>query len=330
MVSFSAGVATANMTLYDGSTTTNVTASQGSLTDTTGIFTVNGGATAVSFSVANPGTETAGTQFGVSITAIDTWGNTATGYTGTKTLSFSGPGSSPGGTAPKYPTNGSVTFSAGTATPNVTLYNASASTNLTVTLGSVTGSTGAFTVTGSGSASSFTVTNPGTQTAGTPFNVSVTAMDAWGNTATAYTGNQTLSFSGPGTSPGGNAPSYPTGGVVGFSNGTATIPVTLYKSSTTTNLTLSQSGTTGSTGTFTVSPAGTSTFNVANPGTQTAGIAFGVSITATDAWGNTTPSYTGNRSLSFERGGEHAPTAPFPSTRPAAWSASAPASPQPT
>ena len=311
VVSFSAGVGTATMTLYDGSTTTNVTATQGSLTDTTGIFTVNGGATAVSFSVTNPGTQTAGTQFGLSIAAIDTWGNTATGYTGTKTLTFSGPGSSPGGTAPKYPTNGSVTFSAGTATPNVTLYNASASTNLTVTLGSITGSTGAFTVTGSASANSFTVTNPGTQTAGTPFNVSVTAVDAWGNTATAYTGNQTLGFSGPGTSPGGNAPSYPTGGVVGFNNGSATIPITLYKSSTTTNLTLSQSGTTGSTGTFTVSPAGTSTFNVANPGTQTAGIAFGVSITATDAWGNTTPSYTGNQTLSFS-GAANAPNGTAP------------------
>ncbi len=328
VVSFSAGVGTATMTLYDGSTTTNVTATQGSLTDTTGIFTVNGGATAVSFSVANPGTQTAGTQFGLSIAAIDTWGNTATGYTGTKTLTFSGPGSSPGGTAPKYPTNGSVTFSAGTATPNVTLYNASASTNLTVTLGSITGSTGAFNVTGSASANSFTVTNPGTQTAGTPFNVSVTAVDAWGNTATAYTGNQTLGFSGPGTSPGGNAPSYPTGGVVGFNNGSATIPITLYKSSTTTNLTLSQSGTTGSTGTFTVSPAGTSTFNVANPGTQTAGIAFGVPITATDAWGNTTRATPATRRCpSAVR--RTRPTAPPPSTRPAAWSASAPASARP-
>ena len=84
--------------------------------------------------------------------------------------------------------------------------------------------------------------------------MSITAIDTWGNTATAYTGNQTLTFSGPGTSPGGNAPSYPTGGVVAFTNGTATANVTLYNASTTTDLTATQGTLSDDTGTFTVSP----------------------------------------------------------------------------
>ena len=297
VVSFTAGTATANVTLYNASTTTNLTATAGTLTDNTGNFTVNGGATAVSYNVANLGTQTAGTQFGVSITAIDTWGNTATGYAGTKTLTFSGPASSPGGTSPKYPTNGSVTFTAGTATANVTLYNASTTTNLTATAGAVTGSTGTFTVSPAGT-SAFNVANPGTQTAGTQFGVSITAIDAWGNTTPSYTGNQTLTFSGPALA-GGTAPKYPTGGVVSFTAGTATANVTFDNASTTTDLTATQGTLSDDTGAFTVSPGGASDYSVANPGTQTAGTQFGVSITAIDTWGNTATAYTGNQTLTF-------------------------------
>ena len=76
--------------------------------------------------------------------------------------------------------------------------------------------------------------------AGSPFAVTVTAIDNWGNTATSYTGNQTLSFSGAGTSPGGNAPSYPTNGVVAFSAGVGTATMTLYNASATTNVTATQ------------------------------------------------------------------------------------------
>src|SRR2546423_13921347 len=58
----------------------------------------------------------------------------------------------------------------------------------------------------------FKVTAPASATAGTAFNtVALTAQDAYNNTATGYAnGNHAINWSGASTSPGGNAPSYPT------------------------------------------------------------------------------------------------------------------------
>ena len=82
--------------------------------------------------MANPGTQTAGTAFNVTITAIDAYGNTATGYAGAKAVTFSGPANSPNGHAPTYPA--SVTFAAGVGTASVTLFDAQ-TTTLTATPG---------------------------------------------------------------------------------------------------------------------------------------------------------------------------------------------------
>ena len=53
------------------------------------------------------------------------------------------------------------------------------------------------------------MSTPGTQTAGTAFNVTITATDAYGNAATNYAGAQTVTFTGPSNSPNGTAPAYP-------------------------------------------------------------------------------------------------------------------------
>jgi len=75
-VSFSGGLGTASITLYDASATTTLTATQSSVTGTTSAsFTVSP-AGAASFTVANPGTETAGTSFGDALTALDAYDNT--------------------------------------------------------------------------------------------------------------------------------------------------------------------------------------------------------------------------------------------------------------
>ncbi len=81
--------------------------------------------------MSNPGTQAAGTSFNVTITALDAYGNTATGYTGRRP-SLQRPGHPPNGTAPTYPA--SVTFTNGVGTASVTLYDAQ-TTTLTATQG---------------------------------------------------------------------------------------------------------------------------------------------------------------------------------------------------
>ena len=300
-INFSGGVGTGSITLYDAQTTT-LTATQGLVTGTSGNITVNPLTTATAYSVANPGNQVAGVSFSESISAVDTYGNVVTSYSGGKTLTFSGPANSPNGTAPKYPTGvfggNNATFNSGVATVSITLYDAQ-STALTVKLGTtLSGVSTGFTVTGGNTAGGFTVANPGTQTAGTAFSVSITATDPYGNPATAYTGNQTLTFSGPANAPNGNAPSYPAGGVVSFSGGVGTAQVTLYKASTTTNLNVSQSAASGSTGSFTVTGGSTTAFTLSAP-SPTAGSAFTETLTQVDNYGNSAATFTGSQAVSF-------------------------------
>jgi hypothetical protein len=87
------------------------------------------------------------------------------------------------------------------------------------------------------------LTPGGTKTAGTAFNVRVTARNGTTTDAT-YTGSHNLTFSGPGQNAGFAAPTYPTSGT--FAAGVATVSVTLRKAETVT-FTVSESTRTGST-----------------------------------------------------------------------------------
>ena len=105
--------------------------------------------------------------------------------TGTQVIAFSGPASSPNGTAPVYPAN--VSFAIGVGTASITLYDAQ-TTTLTATQGSVTGTSGNITVKGL-TATTLSVAGFTTPTAaGVAHNVTVTAVDAFGNRATGYRG----------------------------------------------------------------------------------------------------------------------------------------------
>ena len=84
--------------------------------------------------VVNP---MAGTSFNITLTAVDTNNVIDTTYSGTKTISYSGPASSPSGYAPVYTT--SVTFSGGQATGVAMTLNDAQTTTVTATDGSVTG-----------------------------------------------------------------------------------------------------------------------------------------------------------------------------------------------
>lgn len=175
------------------------------------------------FQVTAPPTATAGTGFSVTVTAQTVSNATATSYTGTKSIVWSGAGSAPNGSTPTYPA--SVTFANGVGTASVSLVKAETAA-LTASEGAITGTSGNIVV-GHSAASQFSVVAPTPQVAGTAFNVTLSAGDVFGNPATGYTGPKSVAWTGPASSPSGTAPTYPA--TVTFTNGVGTASVTLVK-----------------------------------------------------------------------------------------------------
>ncbi len=294
-VTFTAGVgAAASIKLYDAQSTT-LKAKEGTIEGTSGSFTVKA-ATAKKFTVPTPSEQEAGASFNVTLTAIDEWSNTATGYAGARTLTWSNPANAPNGTAPEYPSTATtVTFTAGVGTASqIKLYDAQ-STTLKAKEGTIEVTSAAFTVKAA-SAISFSMPTPAEQTAGTAFNETVTAWDSWHNTAKSYVGAKTVTFSEPSSSPSGQAPIYPA--TVTFAAGAGTASIKLYDAQSTT-LKAKEGTIEGTSGSFTVKAAATKKFTVPTPAEQEAGVAFNVTLTATDEWGNLTTSYSGAKTLAF-------------------------------
>jgi hypothetical protein len=276
-VSFSAGVGTASITLYDAQTTT-LSASQSfpTVSGSTSSFTVSPAAVSA-LAVASPGTQTAGVAFSATLSAVDAYGNTQPSYEGTRSLTFSEPDASPSGKAPEYPA--SVNFTAGTGKAAITLYDAQ-TTPLAVSDGILSGTSSNFTV-GAAPTSSLTLSTPA-PTAGSAFSETLTAKDIYGNPS--LNGAKSVSFSGPSASPSGKAPSYPSS--VSFSSsGVGSASITLYDVQTTT-LTATIGSASGTSAGFTVKAAATGTFSVSTPSAQVAGTPFNVTLTATDTFGN--------------------------------------------
>lgn len=152
-------------------------------------------------------TQNAGTQFKIlTITAqLPYNAGTDTSYTGSKTLTFTGPGISAKGNGPTYPAT--VTFTNGIATNvPITLFKAE-TTTLQATQGPVTGTSNSFTVNG-GAVAGYSIDTVGTQQAGTPFGVTVRTVDQYGNAA-PYANTDTVTWTLPQSSPNGTAPFYP-------------------------------------------------------------------------------------------------------------------------
>ena len=207
------------------------------------------------------GSQTAGTPFTIgTITAQLYGGGTDTTYSGVKTLTFTGPSTSPKGNVPTYPAT--VTFVNGIASNvSITLYTAQ-TTTLTATQGLITGASNSFTV-AAGATAGFTIDAVGTQTAGTAFGVTVHSADAYGN-STSDNGVKSLSWTtSPGNSPNGTAPTLNAGTAtsVNFVNGMG-IPtgLVLVNASGSSTLTVTQVATakTGTSASFTVNAAAAS------------------------------------------------------------------------
>jgi hypothetical protein len=238
---FNEGSGKATVTLYNAALTT-LAAKDGPISGSSTSFSVSPAAIA-SIAVTNPGAQTAGKAFELSVTAKDKYGN---GATGAQTLAFSGPSSSPSGKAPSYPE--SVTFAAGSGKASTTLYDAQKAA-ITVKQGSVSGASGEFTVSPA-AAAALTVPAPEATVAGKAFEETITAKDEYGNVATGYTGAHTLAFSGPSSSPSGEAPKYPSGAST-FTEGAAKGSITLTDAQTTT-LTVKEGTLSGTSSIFTV------------------------------------------------------------------------------
>src|SRR4029077_3524862 len=137
-------------------------------------------------------------------------------------------------------------------------------------------------------ASTYQVSAPSSGTAGTAFNVTLTAKDAFGNTATGYTG--TVHF----TSSDGQAvlpANYAfTAGDAGIHTFSATLKTAGSRSVTATD---TAAGSTTGSATVSVSAAAASTYQVSAPSSATAGSSVNVTVSAKDAFGNTATGYTG-------------------------------------
>jgi hypothetical protein len=154
-----------------------------------GAFEVQPAGQATHLSIQAPATVTAGTPFPITVTALNDFGQPATGYTGTVHFVASN------GAMADYtftPADmGTHAFS------NLVLRRAG---TLTVT-GTDTGNdsiNGRFTlVVYAAAADHIQITLPGSATAGTPFDLVVTIQDAYGNTVTGYTGTVTFATDDP-------------------------------------------------------------------------------------------------------------------------------------
>jgi hypothetical protein len=190
--------------------TVNITVADGSVTNGTGlsVTVAAGGPATLSLSAATT-TPVAGAANNLSVTAaaLDAYGNTATSYTGDKSLTFSGAGISPNGTVPtvsdksgtpvNFGTATTITFVAGSSTVTgssngvMKLYKAEVA-NVTVSDGAI-GSAPALSLTVSaGPASGLCILSATSCTGSTvsgghsfTFTSHVGLIDQYGNTATA-------------------------------------------------------------------------------------------------------------------------------------------------
>lgn len=233
---------------------------------------------------SQPGTVTAGTNFGLVVKAKDGAGNVDTSFNGSVTVSAQGPGLQ--GTLTVAAVNGVATFS------GLKLKQAGSDQTLTVTAsGALDGDTDPFTVV-PGTAAKLAIATVSPVVAADGFSLEVSAVDVLGNVATSFNGDITLSLA---TNPGGAT----LGGTLTLRavNGTATFStLTLDKRGTGYTLQAVSSGlTTATTAAFSVIDQLVVTTQP--PGNINAGASFGLIVTAMDALGRVDTSFTGNVSV---------------------------------
>ncbi|GAA0717424.1 choice-of-anchor Q domain-containing protein [Dokdonella soli] len=276
------GVGTFNATLKTAGTQ-SITATDtlnGALTATQGGIVVNAGAATGFTAGGYPSPATAGTSGSFTVTARDAFGNLAVSYAGT--VHFS---SSDG--AAILPANSGL--AGGVGTFNATLKTAGTQGIAAIDTGnaSITGTQAGIVVNAAAAATFMVSGYPSPVAAGSSNGFSVTAKDAFGNTATGYAGIVHFTSSDSAAMLPANAP---------LTNGVGLFNATL-KTVGTQSLTATDTATASVTGTQTgivVNPGAGATFTVSTyPSPVTAGTSNSFTVTAKDSSGNTATGYTG-------------------------------------
>jgi hypothetical protein len=337
-VNTSSGIATfSGLSIDKVGTGYTLTATGNTVSTTPGVivssaFNITAGP-ATRLQITGTGSQTAGASQNLTITAYDAGGNTATPYTGAKSLTFSGANSSTSPvTAPTVSDNTGAAVNFGTAT-NITFTNGvatvSSTTNgvmrlyrvendsIAVTDGTIssTGTDKLYVVVSVGAASKLAfTTQPGSSPSGVAFPTqpAVTLQDAYGNTVTGTAQNVTLAIQNN-AGPGGVLSGTKTV-AVNTSTGVATFSgLSIDKVGT--GYTLTATGNTVSTtpgvivsSAFNITAGSATRLVITGQATQTAGASQNLTVTAVDAAGNTATSYTGAKSLTFS--GANSSTSP--------------------
>lgn len=182
---------------------------------------VSGSPTKLTLAAATT-TPLAGAADDLTIAAVDTYGNPASSYEGSKALTFSGASASPGGNVPTvssaagvavpFASATTIEFEEGVASTaadangEMILYKGGA-TSVKVTDGTLTSSTALAVTVALGDATKLTLTDStSTPSATGTSNLTTTAQDPYGNTVTAYAGSREIVFSGASSSPSGASP----------------------------------------------------------------------------------------------------------------------------
>jgi hypothetical protein len=301
---FTAGVLSSHavtLTQAGASSTVTATKSGGSETGTSNTFTVNpAGLDHFTFAAASPQTDAVAFTGTNTLTAQDVYGNTVTSFDASAnnvTITALSPlTGTVSGLHGSNVLNQAADFTSGVAnlttlgmkyTGNAATgaFRATSATGKTGDSGSVTIAVGAlhhFAVTSTGGGSI------ATQTAGTAFNVKVTAQDAGNNTVTAFTGTVDVSSNRTCSSGCATTAAF-TAGVL------SSQAVTLTQAGASSTITATKTGSseTGTSNTFTVSPAALDHFVFAAASPQTNAVAFtGTNtLTAQDAYDNTVTTF---------------------------------------
>jgi hypothetical protein len=281
---------------------------------------------------ASTSTPAAAAATRLTITAEDEDGNTLTSYTGSHKLVFSGASPSPDGTEPvvveksgtavPFGSPTALTFKKGVATASsrknglMKLYDAGLA-EIGVSEGTIESEVPLAVTVSAGSASSLSLAaaNP-TPAAGEPDDLTISAVDAYGNVAGTYQGTKAVTFSGPGASPGGSAATIadaagnaiaiggPTwlefvAGVATASSG-ANGTARFYRAGTTALEATQGSLDTRGALTLTVSPAATRSLSLAASETDPeANDGVDLKLSLADEYGNADPSYGGPKEITF-------------------------------
>jgi hypothetical protein len=247
-ITFTAGVATVAsakngvMKLYRAGSTSIAAGEVGrSITTTAPLALTVSALTATKYALtASTATPAAGGATNLTITAQDTYGNTATSYTGSHSLVFSGASASPGGTQPTVSNSSgtdvafggatAIAFSAGVAAASgvsngkMTIYRSGAAAITAAEGATITTPTALAVTVAAGPAGKLvlgaTTTAP---VAAATDDLTLTAQDAYANTASAYAGARNITFSGASASPSGAAATVVNseGGAIAFGSATS-------------------------------------------------------------------------------------------------------------